>query len=107
MTARMTTAPITDDEVVEAISRRVAAGEYLDDIPGTPGARLDGGGMFHQTEGGQLGRMYRRGSPEHLDARSAGETERLPPLRVATPAAVAGGEAPDAPMWAYNQPRPR
>jgi hypothetical protein len=38
---------VTDDEVLEAVRRLVVAGEYLDDIPGRPGARLE----LHQPVG--------------------------------------------------------
>jgi hypothetical protein len=78
---------MTDDEVVHAVQALVAAGEYLDDIPGVPGARLSGAGSF---EGNR--RLYRRGSPEHLEARAAGLVDRLPPLTPASPAAVQEAE---------------
>lgn len=79
---------MTDDEVVDAVQALVAAGEYLDQIPGVPGARLPGGGPYI------LGnrRLYTRGSPEHLEARAAGLVERLPPLTPASPAAVQEAE---------------
>src|SRR5262249_21283759 len=62
---------MTDDEVVNATQALVAAGEYLDQLPGVPGARLSGGGVFQGNR-----RIYARGSPEHLEARSAGLVER-------------------------------
>ena len=78
---------MTDDEVVHAVQALVAAGEYLDHLPGVPGARLSGPGLF---EGNR--RVYRRGSPEHLEARAAGLVDRLPPLTPASPAAVEEAE---------------
>lgn len=78
---------MTDDEVVRAVQALVAAGEYLDQLPGVPGARLTGGGVF---QGGR--RRYTRGSPEHLEARAAGLVDRLPPLTPASPAAVQEAE---------------
>jgi hypothetical protein len=78
---------MTDDEVVHTVQALVAAGEYLDHIPGVPGARLSGAGLF---EGNR--RIYTRGSPEHLEARAAGLVERLPPLTPASPAAVREAE---------------
>jgi hypothetical protein len=77
---------MTEDEVLHAVQALVAAGEYLDEIPGVPGARLSGGGLVRGNR-----RMYARGSPEHLEARAAGLVDRLPPLTPASPAAV--GEA--------------
>jgi hypothetical protein len=58
---------VTEDRVVEAIKEVVAAGEYLDTIPGVAGARLSGGGVFQDDR-----RLYVRGSPEHLKARDSG-----------------------------------
>jgi hypothetical protein len=75
---------MTDDEVVSAIRALVAAGEHLDQLLGVPGARLEGGGVFF---GGNR-RLYRRGSPEHLEARAAGLVERLPPPTPTPPEAV-------------------
>jgi hypothetical protein len=76
---------MTEDRVLDKIRALVAAGEYLDQILGVPGARLEGGGMFRGNR-----RMYWRGSPEHLEARAAGVVERLPPL---TPAPLDAVEA--------------
>ena len=78
---------MTDDEVVRAVRALVAAGEYLDQIPGVPGARLSGGGHFLGNR-----RIYTRGSPEYLEARAAGLVERLPPLTPVSPAAVQEAE---------------
>lgn len=78
---------MTDDEVVQAVQALVVAGEYLDQLPGVPGARLSGGGVF---QGGR--RLYGRGSPEHLAARAAGLVDRLPPLTPASPEAVQEAE---------------
>jgi hypothetical protein len=79
---------VTEQELIRTIQELVAAGEYLDTIPGIPGAALTGGGMF---QGGR--RLYRRGSPEHLEARAAGLVDRLPPLQVAAPDAVEEAES--------------
>jgi hypothetical protein len=51
---------MTDDEMVAAIHALVAAGEHLDCIPGVPGARLAGSGVFRDNR-----RLYQRGSSEH------------------------------------------
>jgi hypothetical protein len=74
---------VTEEEVLGAVRELVAAGEYLDEIPGVRGARLSGGGVFQDDR-----RLYVRGSPEHLEARSAGLVERLPPLTPATREAI-------------------
>lgn len=74
---------MTEEEVLGAVKELVARGEYLDEIPGVPGARLSGGGVFQDDR-----RLYVRGSPEHLEARGAGLTEMLPPLTPAKPEAV-------------------
>jgi hypothetical protein len=64
---------MTEDELIEAIRRLVADGEYLDSIPGIPGANLSGGGVFQAgRERSRVRRMYDRGSPEHLAARAQG-----------------------------------
>ena len=74
---------MNDAEVLEAIRGLVERGEYVDEIPGVPGARLTGGGVFRDDR-----RLYTRGSGEYLDARAAGLTERLPRIPVASRAAV-------------------
>jgi hypothetical protein len=79
---------VTEQELIRTIQQLVAAGEYLDTIPGIPGAALTGGGMFQNGR-----RLYRRGSPEHLEARAAGLVDRLPPLEVAAPDAVEEAES--------------
>src|SRR5262249_59260767 len=66
---------MTEDNVLRQIQALVAAGEYLDQLLGIPGARLSGGGAFVGNR-----RMYRRCTAEHLEARTAGLVERLPPL---------------------------
>ena len=78
---------MTDDEVIEAIKGLVAAGEYLDEMPGVPGARLGGGGVFQGDR-----RLYVRGSSEYLEARAQGLVERLPPLAPASPEAIVEAE---------------
>jgi SMI1/KNR4 family protein SUKH-1 len=85
---------MTEDELIEAIRRLVADGEYLDSIPGIPGANLSGGGVFQAgPERSRVRRMYDRGSPEHLAARAQGLVDRLPALTPALPEAVAEAEA--------------
>ncbi len=79
---------MNDEAVLSSIRALVAAGEYLDQLPGVPGARLTGGGVF---EGDR--RLYARGSPEHLDARAKGLVERLPALVPAPLDAVEDAEA--------------
>jgi hypothetical protein len=71
----------------------VSRGEYLDEIPGMPGAALSGGGAFTRSAGGQMRRMYRRGSAEQLEAARNGLIDRLPALAVAEPKVVAEAEA--------------
>jgi hypothetical protein len=92
---------MTADEVLHALQALVAAGEYLDALPGVPGARLPDGGVVQGNRRSHVGgvsvfqgnrRIYRRGSPVHLDARAAGVVERLPPLTPASPAAVKEAE---------------
>jgi hypothetical protein len=78
---------MTHDDVVAKVGALVAAGEYLDCLPGVPGARLAGDGVFYDNR-----RLYSRGSAEHLAARAAGLVARLPPLTPAPPAAVAEAE---------------
>jgi SMI1 / KNR4 family (SUKH-1) len=78
---------MTEDEVMHAVQALVAAGEYLDQLPGVPGARLAGGGWFHGSR-----RIYTRGSPEHLEARAAGLVDKLPPLTPTPPEAVQEAE---------------
>lgn len=70
---------MTEDEVLCQIQALVAAGEYLDELLGVPGARLSGGGAFRGSQ-----RIYSRGTPEHLEARAAGLVEKLPPLKPPT-----------------------
>ena len=78
---------MTDDKVVQAVQALVAAGEYLDQIPGVPGAGRSAGGVVQRGR-----RLYWRGSPEHLEARAAGLVDRLPPLTPASPDAVQEAE---------------
>jgi hypothetical protein len=87
---------VTEEEVLGAVKELVAAGEYLDEIPGVPGARLSGGGVFQDNR-----RLYVRGSPEHLEARNAGLVEKLPSL---TPAR---SEAVDEAERVIGSPLPR
>jgi hypothetical protein len=78
-----------EDELVSALRQLVVDGEYLDDIPGVPGARLEGGGMYRGDR-----RMYHRGSPEFVAARAEGLIERLPRLR--PPASIRAVEQAEA-----------
>jgi hypothetical protein len=82
-----------EDEVFDVVARLVSAGEYLDTIPGRPGADLDGGGMFRPGPNGAMQRMYRRGSRRYNEARARGWIEPLPALQPAPPAAIAAAEA--------------
>ena len=74
---------MTEDDVVQGIRRLVAAGEHLDELRGKPGARMEDGGAFAIERRFGLfptaRRLYVRGSAEHLEARTRGEVERLPP----------------------------
>ena len=79
--------------VFDAIGRLVSAGEYLDTIPGRPGADLDGGGMFQRVPGNSMRRMYQRGSHQYLEACARGWIEPLPPLRPAPAEAAAEAES--------------
>jgi hypothetical protein len=77
----------------QAVLGLVAAGEYLDEIPGVPHA-LDGrGGAFQRTPDGRYRRICQRGSTEYLRARSSGLAEPVPAVLVpATEAAVEEAE---------------
>jgi len=88
-------AEVDADRILSEIRALVAAGEYLDELPGVAQPRRPSdGGVWYQKRG-ETGwrRMYRRGSPEHLQARAAGSIAPLPPLRPASPEAVAEAEA--------------
>src|SRR5688572_7984728 len=82
-----------EDEVFDAVARLVAAGEYLDTIPGRPGVDLEGGGAFQGAPDGKMQRMYTRGSRRYLRAKAQGWIEPLPPLRPAPRSAVEEAEA--------------
>jgi hypothetical protein len=70
--------------IVDAVKELIASGQYRDEIPGLPGAALEGGGMFRGSR-----RLYHRGTPEFADAVAKGVVDRLPPPPVpAHPAAV-------------------
>jgi hypothetical protein len=84
---------VRDEDVFDAVAALVTAGEYLDSIPGKPGVDVEGGGAFESTPDGTLRRLYTRGTPRYLRARDRGWIEPLPPLRPASPAAVAEAEA--------------
>jgi hypothetical protein len=81
-----------DGQAFEAVRELVQQGEYLDELPGVPGRRLRGGGGFQDVPGRGKRRLYQRGTPEHLEARDAGDVEKLPALPCATAAAVADVE---------------
>jgi hypothetical protein len=87
---------MTEDDVLRQVQALVAAGEYLDQLLGIPGARLSGGGAFMGNR-----RMYRRGTAEHLEARAAGLVEKLPPLEP-----PASKEAVDAAERQLGRPFP-
>jgi hypothetical protein len=82
-----------DDEVFAAVRALVEQGEYLDTIPGVPGAALSGGGAFQESRDGVRRRLYTRGTPEYVEARAAGLVERLPPLTAAPASAIADAES--------------
>ncbi len=84
---------MSDDAVLATLAEMVSRGEYLDSIPGVPGAALTGGGAFQRSPSGEMRRMYTRGSPEHIQAARRGLVDRLPGLAVALPEAVAEAEA--------------
>lgn len=84
---------LNDDAAFESVRALVAAGEYLDDIPGIAAPAPSGGGHYLRTPEGGYRRVYRRGSPEYLTARAAGLAERLPVLAVAPAAAVEEAES--------------
>ena len=71
-------ASVSEDKVFQAVRDLVAAGEYLDQIPGIPIPSTDGGGAFLVTPDDQYQRIYYRGSPEYLQARGRGLVEPLP-----------------------------
>jgi len=80
-----------EDEVFAAVKELADNGEYLDDIPGGPTDELNVSGVwFRPADGGALRRIYRRGSADHLRARSAGLVDRLPALVPISAAAVRG-----------------
>ena len=81
-------AAVDDDAVFEAVRALVESGEYLDAIPGLPGLRPEGGGMFKQTGDGVLRRVYTRGSQAYLEAKRSGVVGPLPPLMPAPATAV-------------------
>jgi hypothetical protein len=83
---------VDDDDVLDAIKRLVAAGEYLDQLYGRPGYALEGGGAFIEGPGGELQREYRRGSGEYEEAKKAGMIMPLPPLQPARAAVVEWAE---------------
>jgi hypothetical protein len=84
-----------DDEsrTFEAVQQRIAAGEYLDHMPGIPGEDLDGGGAFAYAPDGRLTRTHHRWEPGFRAAREAGRIPDLPPLKPASADAVAACEA--------------
>jgi hypothetical protein len=84
---------VNENAVFQAVLGLVAAGEYLDKIPGVPMPSMDGGGVFQRTPDGRYRRIYQRGSTEYLQARSSGLVEPLPAVLVpATEAAVEEAE---------------
>ena len=73
--------------VFEAVRALAAAGEYLDRVPGVAAVSRTGPGEYQRTAEGGYRRLYRRGTPEFLQARQAGLRGRLPAL-VPAPAVV-------------------
>ena len=71
-------AAVSEEEAFQAVRNLVAAGEYLDQIPGIPISSTAGGGAFLMTADGRYRRIYHRGSPEYLQARAEGLVEPLP-----------------------------
>jgi hypothetical protein len=69
---------VSEDEVFQAVRDLVAAGEYLDQIPGLPMPSTDGGGAFLMTPDSRYRRIYHRGSAEYPQARGQGLVEPLP-----------------------------
>lgn len=88
---------MNEQSVIGRLRGLVDAGEYLDELLGRPGENTDGAvalrldgtdfqGLDDFKSRGR--RVYRRGSPEHADAKRAGLIDPLPPLVVATEAEV-------------------
>lgn len=82
---------VSEDEVFQAVQDLVAAGEYLDQIPGVPmPSAYGGGGAFQRTSDGGYRRIYHRGSREYLQARADGLAEPLPGALVPAPEEAVG-----------------
>jgi hypothetical protein len=79
---------VNENAVFAAIRELVAAGGYLDNIPGIAASSTIGSGHYLRTADGQFRRIYHRGSPGYLQACRAGLAERLPALPVAAAEAV-------------------
>lgn len=72
----------------EAVRSLAAAGEYLDEIPGGEPSLARSDDLYVRLAAGRLRRLYRRGSPDYLQARRDGLIEPLPALVTAPAAAV-------------------
>jgi hypothetical protein len=86
---------VEDEEhrAVEAVRKRIEAGEYLDTMLGVPGEDLEGDGAFGYAPDGPLARMHHRWEPGFQAAREAGRIPSLPPLEPAKVDAVTTCEA--------------
>lgn len=83
---------VSDEAVFGSVRALVAAGEYLDNVPGVETESTSGGGRFLVTPEHRYRRVYTRGTPEYVQARQAGLLERLPALVTAPPGAVEEAE---------------
>ncbi|MCP3854010.1 MAG: SMI1/KNR4 family protein [Actinomycetia bacterium] len=95
--------PVTeDDRVLEAVEDLVRRGEYLDQIPGVPGADPDRAGVFLLRPDGRRSRIYDRNSDEFSRAKTSGLIKPLdsPPHPPATQELIAEAER------AIGQPLP-
>lgn len=90
-----------ENRALEAVRKRIEAGEYLDSMLGVPGEDLEGGGAFMHAPDGQLVRMHSRWNPDFRALRETGRIPDLPPLKPASADAVEACEA------AIGRPLPR
>src|SRR5690349_9723867 len=77
-----------DDLAFQAVRTRVQAGEYLDSMPGLPGADIEGGGAFQHAPDGRLQRIHSRWETGFRAARESGRIPDLPRLHPASLDAV-------------------
>lgn len=83
---------MSNEAVFESVRALVAAGEYLDNVPGVETESIRGGGQFLVTPERGYRRLYSRGTAEYLQARQAGLLEWLPALVTAPAGAVEEAE---------------